>query len=31
MTEKLRPCPFCGGEAKLQLLVLITIIANRQL
>lgn len=19
MTEKLRPCPFCGGEAKLQL------------
>lgn len=19
MTEKLRPCPFCGGEARLQL------------
>lgn len=19
MTEKLRPCPFCGGEAKIQL------------
>jgi len=21
MTEKLKPCPFCGGEAKLNLLL----------